>query len=435
MGSIQDEPQRALMLQEVASMQRHVLKHKLHLGDGYMAILLSANSIILHFYETNSFQRNSHLVFAAAAFLMAQKMHFASNSVQRIATFFVEACLHQLESRHSVLLAQPLARLSQIRREYVEAKTQNSPELTKIRARWDAEHTAVIADLVKCIKYAEVKLYLMTEFKNLPAIGRELAMFRQIEEQLDLKRKSEWTEASNNLRDIDLLNCAAATLSPRQVALQFLLQSAGTSQAVLKYGPTAVALAALKTAVDTKRFQVPDIAAGSNLISSVLEKVKLAETIPESQVRDCWKYALKASQAYKQQLQQLPAPSPVSTHVLQSPVHPTKISPNLSTVSATTPLSATPAKRCRSNDGEAPDSAQCAGLVANTPRTVQNTPNAGKGKAGKGIDAAQRPEHDGDRHKARRRTPEVEPVGKAAKRALPDPPSPESLEEGELRSP
>jgi len=87
-------------------------------------------------------------VFAAASFLLAQKMHLCSNSIHRIATFFVDACLQQLEGRHSVQLAQPLQKLSQLRKEYVAAKTSQSSALAELRVRWDTEHA------VRCYKSA-----------------------------------------------------------------------------------------------------------------------------------------------------------------------------------------------------------------------------------------------------------------------------------------
>lgn len=79
-------------------------------------------------------------VYAAASFLLAQKMHLCSNSIPRIAAHFLDACVYQLQSKHSVLLAQPLQKLSQLRSEYIAAKTHNSANQAELRSRWDTMH-------------------------------------------------------------------------------------------------------------------------------------------------------------------------------------------------------------------------------------------------------------------------------------------------------
>lgn len=159
---------------------------------------------------------------------------------------------------------------------------------------------------------------------------------------------------------------------------------------------------------------------------------------PPDQLRcpaECWKYALKANQAHKQQVQQLHAPCPVATDVVHSPPRPTKISPNLSAVSSSTPLKTSHAKRCRWNDSETSESAKCLEPLAKTPRASLAPNSQSRKELAKGIDAAQRPEHDKDRQRNCAKSPRIQPVKQATQCAPPEPPSPESLEEGELRSP
>lgn len=433
--SILEEPQRGLMMWEATTLQRHVFQHKLQLGDKHMAILLTANSIIPRFYAANSFQKNSHLVYAAASFLLAQKMHLCSNSIPRVAAHFLDACVYQLQSKHSVLLAQPLQKLSQLRSEYIAAKTHNSANQAELRSRWDTMHAEFSQFLANGMRLAERKLVLTIGFRNLHLIGTEWTIFRKVEDTLELHSRPGWASSATPRRDIDLNHCAAAGLSPRQVAVQFMSQSACSSQAVEKYGPCAVAMAAIKNAVDTKTFPLLDIPEGSTLVSAVLEKVDLHGKVSETEVRECWKYALKANQIQKQQVQLLQGPTLAPCPPPHSPPGPTKISPNLSTVSSSTPLSTTPTKRCRWNDSESAEPTRFKGARTDSPRTAQATPVDGRRAHPKGIDRVSRPEHEEDRHKAVRPSPQGRSSGPVAKDALPGPPSPESLEEGELRSP
>lgn len=61
-------------------------------------------------------------VYAAASFLLAQKIHMCSNSIQRVAAFFLDAACKQAEGNHSVLLAQSLHPIMQLRQDYARAK-------------------------------------------------------------------------------------------------------------------------------------------------------------------------------------------------------------------------------------------------------------------------------------------------------------------------
>lgn len=150
---------------------------------------------------------------------------------------------------------------------------------------------------------------------------------------------------------------------------------------------------------------------------------------------ECWRHVLRANQISKQQNQllQAPPPAPVACHAPHSPPGPTKISPNVSNLSASTPLSRTPHKRCRSDDEDDPARSRPKGARTESPRTAQATPASQRWEQTRGIDAARRPEHEMHRHKASRRSPARRSSVKSPKTAVPDPPSPESLEEGELR--
>lgn len=89
---------------------------------------------------------------------------------------------------------------------------------------------AITESMVRSIHLAERKLLHTIGFKNLRLVGKDLAVFKQVEDTLNLRSRPEWSAASNQLRDVDVLSCAAATLSPRQVAMQFMLQRyAGTA--------------------------------------------------------------------------------------------------------------------------------------------------------------------------------------------------------------
>lgn len=151
---------------------------------------------------------------------------------------------------------------------------------------------------------------------------------------------------------------------------------------------------------------------------------------------ECWKYAVKANQIQKQHVQQLQLPTPVPTHAAHSPPRPTKISPNLSAVSASTPLSTSPTKRCRWTDIEGPESGRCTKPRVGSPLIGKGpTSEAGRGRTN-GIDATCRPEHEHDRQKAVGGiVSRSQPLGRGSRTVAPDPPSPESLEDGELRSP
>lgn len=79
-------------------------------------------------------------VCAAASFLLAQKLHLCAHSIPKVAACFVDACLHQLESKHSVLLAQPMQSLIQLRAANVHAKKTNADNQKDLRSQWDTEH-------------------------------------------------------------------------------------------------------------------------------------------------------------------------------------------------------------------------------------------------------------------------------------------------------
>lgn len=79
--------------------------------------------------------------------------------------------------------------------------------------------------------------------------------------------------------------CGLLILPSIDISQISLASSACSSQAVEKYGPCAVAMAAIKNAVDTKTFPLLDIPEGSTLVSAVLEKVDLHGKVSETEVR------------------------------------------------------------------------------------------------------------------------------------------------------
>lgn len=179
-----------------------------------------------------------------------------------MAACFVDACLTQLETKHSVLLAQPMQNLVQLRAANIRAKKNDAENQTELRALWDKEHAvrhdsnnivtnrafscflhpcsdgrqwrdlslqpvlvqAITAAVAEGMRLTERKVLFTIGFRNLNSIGMEWSAFQKVEDSLQLHSRPEWTTTANKLRDIDLLPHAAAVLSPRQVAVQFLLQ-------------------------------------------------------------------------------------------------------------------------------------------------------------------------------------------------------------------
>lgn len=79
------------------------------------------------------------------------------------------------------------------------------------------------------MRLTERKLLFTLGFRSLKSIGMEWSAFQKVEESLQLHSRPEWTTPPNQFRDVDLMHHAAATLSPRQVAVQFLLQRCATA--------------------------------------------------------------------------------------------------------------------------------------------------------------------------------------------------------------
>lgn len=338
-------------------------------------------------------------------------------------------------------------------------------------------------------------------FRNLHLIGTEWTIFRKVEDTLELHSRPGWASSATPRRDIDLNHCAAAGLSPRQVAVQFMSQRYASSQCAVRaacvvflfcpasishksHWPPAHAQAKLwrsmvhvlslwqqsrmlltrrRSPYWTSRKAQRSFLLSSRRSISTGKSLRRKSVVRSSadnmmnmppclhaewkscgaafnscslRLAECWKYALKANQIQKQQVQLLQGPTLAPCPPPHSPPGPTKISPNLSTVSSSTPLSTTPTKRCRWNDSESAEPTRFKGARTDSPRTAQATPVDGRRAHPKGIDRVSRPEHEEDRHKAVRPSPQGRSSGPVAtKDALPGPPSPESLEEGELRSP
>lgn len=76
--------------------------------------------------------------------------------------------------------------------------------------------------------------------------------------------------------------------------LNTFLYSACSSQALEKFGPSAVALAAFKNAVNTKSFHLLEIPQGSSLIEALQQKVDLQQETSESVVGGVTPFATTA---------------------------------------------------------------------------------------------------------------------------------------------